>query len=173
VSLIIGMIYFIGAMIVLTIIFRLMRIRATKAVAKASSNDLRSGIRNGEVDFDSVAGSLDMIIRSKTLPPGFNKSKLEQVMLEINGSWVSKMFSVHNVEKNSNGDHIVIAETSQQIPGNVNEEYLHASYPCLLLVSIDDQAHQLIFYSSLPENKDHQHLLEDLADYIHRSATAV
>jgi len=135
---------------------------------KRAAGKLIDGLKNGSLNIDSFEESLNMTIRTRQLPDGTDLSAFHRNLPGLTNTKLGAKFTV-NYASSSGNKGIVIAE------GVVKDTFSVASnretditYPCWLHIEADPSKQEITFKSTMPDGKDHHHLLEDISDEIYK-----
>lgn len=119
-------------------------------------------------NFESLAASLDVVVRNKNIPADFDPRNLDRVkQLNFTGDTAQK-FSIASARSNGKGEAAVIASGKGKdiIPTRHGVKEVDRIFPCPLYISCKPEEGSMRFYSMFPEDKEHQFFLEDLCDEI-------
>jgi hypothetical protein len=121
-------------------------------------------------NFNVVRDYLDMIIREKRCLGTFDALDFSKKIMAWKGKTVLEKFSVLDVKTNNNEQLIIIsnAKVIDLLPGRYENREIEKFYSCWIHVYHDIAANRLVFRSTFPEDKEHQYLLEDLADEMYK-----
>lgn len=149
-----------------------LRQAAANSKAQNASRSLQKDLKKGSIDFDSLAGSLGMMIRSKPMPPGFDIISFNQQLEKLATAKLLEKITIKQVERKGNNS-IVIAEAviKDILPQYSSNREVDIVYPCWICIKMNEAEQRINFTATMPQDKDHQYLLEDLADELYKRCT--
>jgi hypothetical protein len=135
---------------------------------KRAAGKLIEGLKNGSLTIESFAESLDMVMRTRQLPDGADISVFMRNLLALTNKKLREKFTVQYALSRGNKG-IVIAEGVVKDTLSVASNHVaDITYPCWLYIHADPSKNEIYFKSSMPDGKDHHHLLEDISDEIYK-----
>jgi hypothetical protein len=153
--------------------FMLLRRKNYNASHKRSTSQLAKNL-DTSASFESLAASLDVVVRNKSLPESFDIHHLQRLNhLKFNGDSANK-FSVISARSNAKGEAVVIANGKGKdiIPTRHGVKEVDRIFACPLYITCQVDEGRMVFYSMFPEDKEHQFFLEDLCDEIYTTVTS-
>jgi hypothetical protein len=143
-----------------------LRIRWAVSRNRDTSAKLVKDLKSGTINFESLADSLGMSIRNTPIPANRQLSPLSVAAERWTGRKLRDKFMVQHTHIEMETKAVIIGEASCTDINTATGKEMKITYPCWLRMDIDPVAGFARFFSSMPENKDHQYLLEDLSDEI-------
>lgn len=129
-----------------------------------AGKDISKHLETGNIAVASLGEELDMLIRRKKVASTEN---LVPRILEAVSAQLPEKFKLLQKKTGNDNDGIIIANAiipDIEITHNGTQEVM-ITYPCWLYIkALPDEA-CIDFRSTIPQNKDHQYALEDLADH--------
>jgi len=150
-----------------------LRIKYFNSSSKRSSKRAIKYLQEGKVDVAGMIETLNMMIRSKPIAAGFNLSDFHQRLSLLTHKKLSSKITIQFVESRGT-DTIIIAqaEVKDIVPGYYGTNDVKVVYPCWIHISINTDEQKMDFRSTFPQDKEHQYLLEDMADELFRQCAA-
>ena len=134
---------------------------------KKTAGKIIDGLKNGTYDAGSFEESLGMTIRKKQLTEDFDQRLFSQRISELTNNKLLDKFKIDYAVVESNGRGIVIAEAAIKDVLSAGSKEVTVTYPCWLYLQLDNDNQEMYFKSSMPDGKDHHHLLEDISDVVY------
>lgn len=133
-----------------------------------TSRSLVDGLKSGRYSVASFADTLGMHIRSHPLAPETDPAAAGRKLAMLNGKKILDKFSILHTQADRQAA-VVIAEAVIRdfVQGYTNKKEIDLLYPCWIYIDTRAEDGGVCFRSSMPSDKDHQFLLEDLADEIY------
>jgi len=143
--------------------------RNYKAVS-AGKNTARQ-LHEGRIDVATIAEGLEMPVRRKHVD---DPQKLAGLRTKIAASiavGLPKKFIIRRIENGLSNDMLVIADgiVKDIMPTRYGTKEVDKTHACWLYIKVNLAENMVDFTSVFPDDKDHQYLLEDLADHIFTS----
>ncbi|MEI9912115.1 MAG: hypothetical protein WDO71_22155 [Bacteroidota bacterium] len=158
----------IGAVIVVVAGVAWLRTQWAMDKNKRAAHKLIEGLKSGALTVASFEESLGMLIRVRQLPENIHIASFSHKLTELTNTKLLEKFTVHYVTINDNNKGIVIAEAVKKDTVSVaSNKETDIIYPCWLYLEIIPSQREICFRSSMPDGKDHHHLLEDISDAIY------
>lgn len=150
-----------------------LRIKYFNSSSRRSSKRAIKDLQEGKVDFAGMMETLSMMIRSKPVAAGFNLADFHQRLNLLTHKKLLGKITIQFVESKG-PDTIVIgqAEVKDIVPGYYGTNDVKVVYPCWIHISVNTDEQRMDFRSTFPQDKEHQYLLEDMADEIFRQCTS-
>jgi hypothetical protein len=135
---------------------------------KRAADKLIDGLKNGSMTIESFEESLDMLIKTRQLPDDKNLSVFLRNLPGLTNKKLDPKFTVKYALSSGNKG-IVIAEgvVKDTISVASNHE-TDITYPCWVYIHANPSQQEIYFKSTMPDGKDHHHLLEDISDEIYK-----
>ena len=135
-----------------------------------SSKKVIKGLKSGQFSVSSFSESLGMNIRSKSLTGEMNPLNIGQRISSISGKKLLEKFDILHAQADERHRVVVIAEATikDTIPLYTRDKEVAVLYPCWIYIELMQDENKISFRSSMPSDKDHQFLLEDLSDELYR-----
>jgi len=149
-------------------IMRLNR-RRGNSVAKSCSKKLADLANKGPIDFDRLYNTFDILIRKKTFEAGLNTQDFYTKISEINKSKnFSDKYILKSVARSLNNEYLIIADgkSNDLIPTRGGNKMVERFYAASLLIKVKETENEIEFYSTFPEDKEHEYILKNLSDTI-------
>lgn len=155
----------IGLFVMLFAGIALLRQKWANSRNSGASRKLVDGLKSGQYEVSSFAETLGMNVREKVLPPGSGAPQL-QALPALGGKKFREKFNIIHAATDASGRALVIAEAkvTDIIPLYNRDKEVELLYPCWMFLETDTERERIFFRSSMPSDKDHQFMLEDLAD---------
>jgi hypothetical protein len=137
---------------------------------KSAGNELAQHLDAGNMDVETLSTELSMTIRRKRVTD--DSIKASNIAKAVSTDLDSK-FSILNTREGNNNDAVIIANARvTNIEGSYNgTRDIEVIYPCWLYITPVVEDSTIEFRSMIPHDKDHQFILEDLADHAFLMAT--
>lgn len=129
-----------------------------------AGRNISKHLETGNIKVASLGEELDMLIRRKKVSSAEN---LVPRVIEAVSIHLPEKFKLLQKKAGNADDGIIIAKAiipDIEITRNGTREVM-ITYPCWLYVKALPEEACIDFRSTIPQNKDHQYLLEDLADH--------
>lgn len=129
-----------------------------------AGKDISKHLETGIIEVASLGQELDMLIRRKKVSATEN---LAPRIIEAVSAQLPEKFKLLQKKAGNADDGVIIANAiipDIEITRNGTREVM-ITYPCWLYVKALPEEACIDFRSTVPQNKDHQYLLEDLADH--------
>jgi hypothetical protein len=127
-------------------------------------------LKSGSASIEEIANGLGMLIRRKKVTDvALLSSYIQKLDAAIAVSPLPSKFSLREKKVGAFNDMLIVA--TGQIQDFVHtyggtKEITH-KHNCWFHVVVTPQEQQVDYFSAMPDDKDHQYMLEDLADYLH------
>lgn len=133
-----------------------------------TSRSMIDGLKSGHYAVSSFSETLGMNIRNFPLAPDTDPAAAGRKLAGLTGNKLLDKFNVLHAQADQQAA-VVIAEAviKDFVQGYNNQKEIDLLYPCWIYIDIAAEG-QVNFRSSMPTDKDHQFLLEDLADEIYK-----
>lgn len=131
---------------------------------ETAGRDISKHLETGNIEVASLGAELDMLIRRKKVPS--TENMVPQIIESVSVHLPQK-FKLLQKKMGDAGDGIIIANAiipDIEVTRNGTEEVM-ITYPCWLYIKVFPEEVSIDFRSVIPQNKDHQYALEDLADH--------
>lgn len=134
-----------------------------------TSRSMIDGLKSGHYGVTSFAETLSMNVRSFPLAMDTDPASAGRKLAGFTGNKLLEKFNVLHAQADQQAA-VVIAEAviKDFVQGYNNQKEIDLLYPCWMYVDARSDEGQVYFRSSMPTDKDHQFLLEDLADEIYK-----
>ncbi|NCT73777.1 MAG: hypothetical protein GXC78_04555 [Chitinophagaceae bacterium] len=129
-----------------------------------AGKDISRHLEIGNVEVASLGEELNMLIRRKKV---VSTENLVPRIIEAVSTQLPQKFKLLQKKTGNTDDGVIIAKAiipDIEITRNGTQEVM-ITYPCWLYVKALPEDACIDFRSTIPQNKDHQYLLEDLADH--------
>lgn len=129
-----------------------------------AGKDISKHLETGNIEVASLGEELNMLIRRKKVASTEN---LVPRILEAVSAQLPEKFKLLQKKAGNADDGVIIAKAiipDIEITRNGTQEVM-ITYPCWLYIKALPEDACIDFRSTIPQNKDHQYLLEDLADH--------
>lgn len=131
---------------------------------ETAASDVSKQLDAGNMDVASLGAELDMLIRRKKATTAAGMTPL--IIAEIAKELPDK-FNILQTKTGNDDDGVIIANATVidiDLTRNGSRE-VEVIYPCWLYIKANAAENYIDFRSMIPQNKDHQYVLEDLADH--------
>jgi hypothetical protein len=135
---------------------------------KRAAGKLIDGLKNGNLTVESFEGSLDMAIRTRKLPDGADLSVFMGNLPTLTGKKIGEKFTVKYALSDGNKGIVIAEGVVKDTISVASSQETDITYPCWLYIHADHSQKDIYFKSSMPDGKDHHHLLEDISDEIYK-----
>jgi hypothetical protein len=146
-------------------------IRAKWAISKnrGQSKKLVNGLRNNQIGIRDLAASLDVIILRKPITTTIDTTVFLQKMTKLNDQTSVTGVNIEYATADQEHHAAVIAEA--RVKGHLQSgEFSQTTilhYPCWFYIQPDQSTSEWKFYSVMPTDSEHQHVLEDFAKWLY------
>ncbi|RYD93075.1 MAG: hypothetical protein EOP50_11705 [Sphingobacteriales bacterium] len=142
------------------------RAQSRNASRRAQNDTRRRAKQLLEGSFDTLASELDLPVRRKGAA-GFAAERLEAALTGKQPGTLGEKFHFLDLRKGPEGALLVLTDgkTTELVPTRSGTELVDRFYSCCLYMHTEGEL--VVFRSSFPDDKEHQYLLEDLADTLY------
>lgn len=120
-------------------------------------------------DFESLKEIFDTLIRRKSFQARVNTSVLDKEFItQASTKEFNDKYKIKGISKSLNNEFLVAADAKSNdvLPTRNGNKLIDKYYPCSILIKIDQQANEVTFFSSFPDDKEHEYLLKEFSDSI-------
>lgn len=135
---------------------------------KRAAGKLIDGLKNGSLTIESFEESLDMLMRTRQLPDGTSLSVFMTNLPVLTNTKLGKKFTVKYASSSGNKGIVIAEGVVKDTVSIASNHETDITYPCWLYIYTDHSQKEIYFKSTMPDGKDHHHLLEDISDEIYK-----
>lgn len=136
---------------------------------QVNSKKLADRANKGPIDFDSLYNTFDILIRKKSFAKGISTKDFYTKISDINKlKDFSDKYILRSVVKSLNNEYLIIADgkSTDLQPTRGGNKLIERLYAASLLIKIKELENEIEFYSTFPEDKEHEYILKNLSDSI-------
>lgn len=146
-----------------------LRVKWANSKNKNTGKKLIEGLRSGRYTVRSMGETLGMTIRTKDIPLMPEGFQYRTKPASLTGQKLGGKFRIFYADSDREGNGVVIGESVFKDALNLSEINTEVDivYPCWIYIEPDTENNKVYFRSSMPADKDHQYLLEDISDLLY------